>query len=70
MIGIYRYNGVGGAGGYIFARPNGKITFEKFAKDHQNSLELKSENGGHSEKRKLVGKSGKDLVNLQLIKYH
>uniref|UniRef100_A0A183BS26 OBG-type G domain-containing protein n=1 Tax=Globodera pallida TaxID=36090 RepID=A0A183BS26_GLOPA len=63
--GLPRYNGIGGSGGFVYARPIEKLSFDAFCNTYSNNggaVELVAEDGQHAKQTKLSGKNGKDRI--------
>uniref|UniRef100_A0A914I3F7 GTP-binding protein n=1 Tax=Globodera rostochiensis TaxID=31243 RepID=A0A914I3F7_GLORO len=64
--GLHRYNGIGGSGGFVYARPIEKLSFDAFCDTYSSNegavVELMAEDGQHAKQTKLSGQHGKDRI--------
>ncbi|KAI3420943.1 hypothetical protein GPALN_016374 [Globodera pallida] len=64
--GLPKYNGIGGSGGFVYARPIEKLSFDAFCDTYSTNegdvVELMAEDGQHAKQTKLSGQHGKDRV--------
>uniref|UniRef100_A0A914HNE2 GTP-binding protein n=1 Tax=Globodera rostochiensis TaxID=31243 RepID=A0A914HNE2_GLORO len=64
--GLPKYNGIGGSGGFVYARPIEKLSFDAFCDTYSTNegdvVEIMAEDGQHAKQTKLSGQHGKDRV--------